>query len=272
MTNRSVELGLGLLSIGRPWGAVAGQPPSEIEAMRLLETAVALGIRFFDTAPAYGDSEQRFGSFLRQLDPGIFAQLMVATKCGIHWDFASQRDYDDHSYDALCRSIDQSALRLPRIDLLQLHRASVETIASSDVRKAFDYARSIGIPQFGVSVKDLPAARLAVDDGRFKFIQLPFNIASASMEAVIGEANASGKKILANRPFSMGALLYDDAGQPKTGDIKRSSFEFILQRDFSGVILTGTKSSDHLRENVAAFRDAVEISKGPVDRAPRPTR
>lgn len=260
MINRSVELGLGLLSIGREWGAVSGQPPTEAEVMRLLETAVELGIRFFDTAPAYGVSERRFGDFLRRLDATVVESLIVATKCGIHWDFARQKDYDDHSYDALCRSIDRSTSHLPRIDILQLHRASVETISSPDVRRAFEYARSLGIKQFGVSVKDLPAAQLGVDDDLFHYIQLPLNAANASMEAVFGATAAAGKRILVNRPFSMGALLYDPAGRPVTGDAKQSAFEFILRRRFSGHILTGTKSADHLRENVVAFQRAAALA------------
>jgi aryl-alcohol dehydrogenase-like predicted oxidoreductase len=212
--NGSVELGLGLLSIGREWGAVSEQPPSEAEAMHLLETAVELGIQFFDTAPAYGESERRFGDFLRRLESPVAGGLTVATKCGIHWDFARLKDYDDHSYDALCRSIDRSAAHLPRIDVLQLHRASVETISSPDVRRAFDYARSLGIKEFGVSVKDLLAGQLAVDDALFQYIQLPLNSANASMEAVLSAANVAGKRILVNRPFAMGSLLYDGESRP----------------------------------------------------------
>jgi aryl-alcohol dehydrogenase-like predicted oxidoreductase len=145
---------------------------------------------------------------------------------------------------------------LPRIDVLQLHRASVETILSPDVQKAFEYARSLGIKQFGVSVKDIPAAQLAVDDTLFQCIQLPLNSANASMEVVLRAAQAAGKRVLVNRPFSMGALLYDSAGGPVAGNVKQSAFEFILRRPFSGHILTGTKSPAHLRENVAAFHQA----------------
>lgn len=263
MENSSVELGLGLLSIGREWGVVSGQPPPEADAERLLETAIALGIRFFDTAPAYGDSEAIFGRFLRQVDRVVARNLIVATKCGIHWDVELQKDYDDHSYDALCRSIDQSASRLPRIDVLQLHRASVEAIASPDVRKAFEYAQSIGIKQFGVSVKDVPAAQLAIADDLFGYIQFPMNAKYTPMEVVIHAANASGKQILVNRPYSMGALLYDDDRQLKLNSVRQSSFEFILKRRFAGYVLTGTKSPDHLRENVEAFRDAaVAVASG----------
>lgn len=50
-TTGNVSLGLGLLSIGRAWGHVPGQPPPEAQVRNLLDTAIVAGITFFDTAP-----------------------------------------------------------------------------------------------------------------------------------------------------------------------------------------------------------------------------
>src|SRR5688500_11783367 len=97
-----IELGLGLVSIGRAWGHRLAAPPSEGEARRLLESAVKLGVRFFDTAPAYGTSERIFGGFLKTLGDGR-ANLIVATKMGEHWDSEAGAALTDHSFDALRR-------------------------------------------------------------------------------------------------------------------------------------------------------------------------
>ena len=67
--HQGVELGLGLVSLGRQWGVRDVDPPNEADAAALLECAVALGIRVFDTAPAYGSSEERLGRFLTSLLP-----------------------------------------------------------------------------------------------------------------------------------------------------------------------------------------------------------
>ena len=45
-----VRCGLGLIGIGKPWGVVPGEVPSDLEARRFLEGAYAAGIRYFDTA------------------------------------------------------------------------------------------------------------------------------------------------------------------------------------------------------------------------------
>lgn len=255
MTDNRVTLGLGLISIGREWGFVKEELPSEKQVQDLLQTAIELGIRFFDTAPAYGYSEERFGRFLSRLDPALAARVFVATKCGIHWDFAGS-DYDDHSYDALRRSIDQSRSRFPRIDLLQLHRASVDAIASDDVKRAFEYAESQGIKNFGASVKDMPAAKAALGDPLYTYVQMPFNMAYASMEQAFRLATATGKQVIVNRPFGMGQLLYNQSQRPNSDDMKTVAYEFVLKQEFSGVVLTGTKSPLHLRQNVEAFHCA----------------
>ena len=67
MSHGGVQLGLGLIGIGKPWGHAPAPVPSEPEAIALLESAFAVGIRYFDTAPSYGDgvSEQRLGRFLK---------------------------------------------------------------------------------------------------------------------------------------------------------------------------------------------------------------
>jgi hypothetical protein len=66
---RVSPLGLGTVKFGRNQGVKYPQPfelPSDREALALLEQAWDLGINLLDTAPAYGDSEERLGRLLRQ--------------------------------------------------------------------------------------------------------------------------------------------------------------------------------------------------------------
>lgn len=237
-----IELGLGLLSIGRPWGEPAKPPPPEDAALALLERAASLGIRFFDTAPAYGASEVVLGRFLRSSG----AQVVVSTKMGEEWDPATGASSVDHGYDALRRSIDRSLERLQRIDVLQVHKATAGNLASHDVARAIEYAMSCGVQSFGASVSDLDAAGAALRAPWCTHLQFPFNRAATHLAPVFDLAAARPVKLLVNRPFAMGRLA---AGS--------DAFRFILERKFTGVILTGTGSADHLGQNCEAFRKAL---------------
>jgi len=261
-SDASVSLGLGLLSIGRAWGYQQGQPPSEEDAFDLLRHAVARGIVFFDTAPAYAASERIFGHFLRELGGGA-TNLTVSTKMGEHWDADRQTGFTDHSYEALCRSLDLSLELLGRIDVLQIHKASVEALASKDVARAIDYARSTGITKIGASVSDLDAARMACGSGGFSHIQFPYNRLSLALEPAFEMARQAGMTVLVNRPFAMGQLIHD--ASTGSADPLPEALGFILRQPFQGVILTGTRSRQHLDESISAFEQA-NWRGFPVDR------
>ena len=254
------ELGLGLISIGRAWGFRPAPPPSEGEVRALLDAALAAGIRFFDTAPSYGSSERRAGTFLRGLDKARLTGLTIATKCGEHWDEAAGAPYVDHSYDALCRSIDRSLERLPVIDLLQVHKSTPAVIADAGVRRALEYARARGVRELGVSAADPETAALAAADPLYAAIQVPFNSRNTRMADAIGLAARAGKRVLVNRPFGMGELLYGEDGRHLGVPAMVEAFRFVLARSFGGVVLTGTRSAEHLRANASAFQAALRTA------------
>jgi aryl-alcohol dehydrogenase-like predicted oxidoreductase len=249
-TRGAVEFGLGLIGIGKPWGFANPEVPPESQARELLERAFALGVRYFDTAPSYGVSEERLGRFLAGLAPAARAQLRVATKFGEHWDADRDQPFVDHSFDALARSLDVSLARLGRIDFLQLHKTTPEALASDGVARAFEYAASLGIQGLGASVSDLESARMTIGNPGFRMVQLPYNAAQETFSAAIDDATARGMMVAVNRPFGMGRMLYGE--QPMS---KAEAFAFTLRKRFTGVILSGTKSPEHLEENWRAFME-----------------
>jgi hypothetical protein len=96
-------------------GGVIGMqlPPSaDHDPAALAETALDLGITYFDTAPAYnnGQSETNYGQVLARRRKEVF----LATKTG------------DRTHDGTLRSIEASLkrLRTDRVDLIQIHGIS----------------------------------------------------------------------------------------------------------------------------------------------------
>ena len=254
--NRRVEFGLGLIGIGKSWGFANAVVPNERQALALLERAFALGVRYFDTAPSYGVSEERLGRYLAALTPGERSQIRIATKFGEHWDAAKGEPFVDHSFDALRRSLDGSVARLGRIDFLQLHKTTPQALGSSDLARAWEYAATLGITAIGASVSDLASAEIAIANPAYRILQFPYNVAQTSFGDVLERAAARGMKVAINRPFGMGRMLYENREVTKAG-----AFAFILEKRFQGVILSGTKSPDHLEENWHAFGEALALAR-----------
>jgi aryl-alcohol dehydrogenase-like predicted oxidoreductase len=251
------EFGLGLIGIGKPWGFANPEVPDEGQARTLLERAFALGVRYFDTAPSYGVSEERLGRSLVALTAGGRSQIRIATKFGEHWDTAKGEPFVDHSFEALKRSLDGSIERLGRIDFLQLHKTTPEVLGSSDLARAWEYAATLGISAIGASVSDVASAEIAIANPAYCMLQFPYNAVQQTFAGILDQAAARGKKIAVNRPFGMGRMLYENRELSKV-----DAFGFILQKRFEGVILSGTKSVEHLEENWSAFGEAVKKHMG----------
>ena len=252
MTARNVSLGLGLVSLGRRWGFRPGEPPPPEQGRVLLRHAHARGIRLFDTAPAYGASEIILGDFLREIGDQR-EQLTVATKMGEHWIDADSNTRADHSFEALRASVDRSLARLGRIDIMQIHKATKDNILSDSVMAAIDYCRSKGIARFGVSASDSETALLACQSPLYSVLQFPYSRANTKLAEVFAAARRGDKVLLVNRPFAMGELI-PEAGADKVTAM-RNALAFVLEQDFKGYVLTGTRNPAHLDETFAAFPD-----------------
>jgi aryl-alcohol dehydrogenase-like predicted oxidoreductase len=257
MSQLHVKLGLGLIGIGRQWGHADVEVPEEARVFEFLKGAYDLNVDFFDCAASYGSSEERLGKFLQTLSREQRDRITIATKFGDHWDDKTKNSYVDHSFDALRTSLDRSLSRLGKIDILQLHKTTLQVLESDDIRQAWDYAREKGISRFGASVSDLESGRMVCESDVFSIIQFPYNMENAMFGEIIDLAEEKHKLVLTNRPFGMGKLLYDEA-QAAIDKKKRQieAYSFILQKKFHGYILSGTKSLGHLRENIEAFRIA----------------
>jgi len=250
---RCLELGLGLLSIGRSWGVRPTEVPGEEDAHALLRRALDLGVRTLDTAPAYGTSEAVLGRFLAGLPTPQRSALTVMTKAGEHWDADGATTFVDHGRDALRRSIDRSLTLLQGIDVLQIHKATADVVNSPHVVAAIEHAKAAGVPHFGASVATVEAGRRAIETGLYAFLQFPLNTTDQSMLPLLPLMARAGLRAIVNRPFAMGKLV----GSAEDGDAARAAFAFISRHLTEGIILTGTGKVSHLEANIASFTAAM---------------
>ncbi len=252
-----LHLGLGLLSIGRSWGVADVPPLDDDAAANFLASASHCGVRIFDTAPAYASSERHLGKHLMTLTEDDRRRLTIMTKMGEYWDANEQVSVVDHSLDGLKRGIDRSLELLGHIDVLQVHKASIEIVDNPDTKKAINYARNRGIDSFGVSVSSPEAAEKAVKSGLYASLQFPFNDQSLQFEHLAAELSVAGIVPIINRPFGMGRAV---TGHRDPVAAAVAAYRFIANRVSSGVVLSGTSKLRHLRENQQAFNEVVRSS------------
>lgn len=163
---------LGTVQLGLPYGIAnkTGQPDSA-QAEAILAAAFADGVRWLDTARAYGDSEARIATALRAWRG---SHVSVATKL----DPLAALDADSAVAEAeasVARS--RATLGLARIDSLLLHRAAHRTAWGGAVWMALRRLRDAGqIGRLGVSVASPEELGAALDDADVSHVQLPFNV------------------------------------------------------------------------------------------------
>lgn len=168
-------IGFGAWGIGgeTPGGTSYG-PYSDEAASACIDAAYAGGMRFFDTAPAYGnsESERRLGRALR----GRRQDVILATKGGLY-DFAEGADF---SAARLERGLDDSLERLGTdyVDLFQLHNPPGDLLTgNAELVRWLDDIRASGkVRALGISVKAPDEAFALLKAYPFTAIQANFNM------------------------------------------------------------------------------------------------
>ena len=144
------ELGFGTWGIGGATeGASSYGQTDDRESIRALETAFDQGINFFDTATAYGRSEELLG---QTFSGSKRDKVVIATKVGITQHFGPQ----DFSEQAITRTLVNSLKRLRTnyIDLLQLYNPPLMSMPLDDILEILSRLRDGGlIRAYGASLK-----------------------------------------------------------------------------------------------------------------------
>ncbi|MDY3344770.1 aldo/keto reductase [Riemerella anatipestifer] len=152
-------LGLGGVPLAGAW-----KPTSEEDALKTLEKAWELGIRYYDTSPRYGNgiSERRFGVFLdgkpsdkyilsskvgRILKPGIAPKEQIKHL----WKNPMNAVFNyDYTASGARKSIEDSLLRLgvQKLDFVFIHDLNPANFGSKEeYQKYFEEAKKGAIPE-----------------------------------------------------------------------------------------------------------------------------
>jgi aryl-alcohol dehydrogenase-like predicted oxidoreductase len=225
--SQNSRLVLGTAQHGMQYGIAnkTGQP-----AFHTVESMVAeawiQGVREFDTAQAYGESESVLGRVLSSL--GITRQARVISK--LH----PMLDHQDSN--ALGSALQQTLARLGQARLygLMLHRENLLDLWDAGLNETLNSFVDSGLVEhIGVSVYTPQAAVRALERSDIDLVQMPSNILDRRFEkaGVLREAQRCGKQIYIRSVFLQGLLLMSVDDLPESMQFAISVLERL--EDFS---------------------------------------
>lgn len=144
-------LGFGAMGLSFP------NAPTKAESIRLIRSAVELGITFFDTAQGYGDNELLVGEALEPLRQ----QVIMATKFGLkNGNVREGLDSRPETIKAVAEA-SLKRLRTDVIDLFYQHRVDPEVPIEEVAGTVADLIREGKVKYFGLSEANADTIRRA---------------------------------------------------------------------------------------------------------------
>lgn len=205
------RLVLGTAQLGLDYG-LANQDgrPDQDKAAMIVAQAWESGIRIFDTAQGYGDSEEVLGESLARL--GCSDRAGVITKLHPRVDLADP--------GALVGSIQSSLerLRVDRLAGLLLHSEDQLDLLEGPAESGLERVVLQGlVSRLGVSVYSPDRALQALEMDLIDLVELPANILDQRFEraGVFAEAEKRSKTILVRSVFLQGLLLLEPERIPE---------------------------------------------------------
>ncbi|HEX2560540.1 aldo/keto reductase [Phenylobacterium sp.] len=260
---------------------------SAADAAGIVRLALDLGITFIDTARAYG-TEEAVGLGVQGRRDQVFISTKAApTRGGVGRD-------ELISPEELTESLELSLRRLQtdRVDLFNLHgvqpahyqHCAEVLVPELKRQQAAGKIRYLGLTeQFGRDTRHETLAR-AVPDGLFDVVMVGFNLLNPSarrrvfpltMQHDVGTLimfavrralsdpaalREVATKLVESGEVDRGALNPDDpldflASHPDVESVVQAAYRFCRHEPGTNVILTGTGSGEHLRQNVRSILD-----------------
>lgn len=243
---RVSPLGLGTVKFGRNRGVKYPSGftlPDEDALARLLDLARSLGVNLLDTAPAYGESEERLGRLLagRRDDWRLIGKVGEEFEDGV----SSYHFTPDHFRRSLDRTL--TRLRTDRVDVLLIHSDGSDMAILEDdaLMRTMDTFKAEGTARaIGMSTK--------TTEGGIRTLEL-MDVAMVTYTAdhpdetpVLDFAAAHRKGVILKKVLSSG----------HAADVP-AAIRFALGHPGTSSAVIGTINQEHLRQIAGAVVDAV---------------
>lgn len=237
-------LGLGTVKIGRDQGVKYPEKfaiPTDQEVVNLLCLAHELGINTLDTAPAYGNSEERLGALLFNRQDWV-----LVSKAGE--EFVNGVSFYNFSADYVCRSVERSLKRLctDYIDVLLIH-SDGNDLAIVDNAELWDCLAQLKqrglIRSYGLSGKTVAGGIKALQYSDCAMVT--YNLNEQAELPVLEYAKAHNKGIFIKKALASGHIC----SLPHQSCLE-ASFELVFSAPAVSSAIIGTINPEHLRQNI----------------------
>ena len=246
-------LGLGTVKFGRDKGVKYPSSftiPDNKAALHLIALAKDLGINLIDTAPAYGNSEERLGPLLK----GQRNDWVICSKVGE--EFNDGNSSFDFSAKHTRFSIERSLKRLhtDMIDIVLVHSDGSDEaiIREQEVLNELEKIKQEGlIRAYSMSTKTVAGGLLAAQMS--DAVMATYNLEYRDEEPVIDYCAQHQKGLLIKKAFASGHICLEGE------DPIEQSMQFIFSKPGVSSAIVGTINPEHLKANVAAVNRALNL-------------
>nr|WP_254639456.1 aldo/keto reductase [Cohnella sp. GbtcB17] len=267
------KLTLGTAQLGLKGYGIANAA-EEVDADRMLTACEEAGIRAFDTAPEYGNSERRLGDYFGKSEAP--AERTVMSKVKLPTGSAlSEREIEAFMYQSVSASLER--LRLPRLSVLKLHDPDALGRYGSAVTRTMRRMREEGlIGAGGLSLTGHTAEQYValadqIRDDVYSVVQIPFNVFDHRLMRLgaIERMREAGKTIVARSVFLQGLFTLEPAllpsglaaAEPLLTSLRKMAEDegisvlqlaFSFVRDYPGIdsLIVGMERPEQLEANI----------------------
>jgi len=209
-TDRSLPIVLGTVQLGQSYG-IANKTgrPDQAHVTDIIQTAWSRGIREFDTAQDYGQSEKMLGI--------AFARLGISSKARVISKIDPALNHCDAA--VMARALESSLERLGVEALygLMLHKESLLSELPRGLGNILrSFVRSGKVKKIGVSVYSPEAALGSLSVQGLDMVQVPANMLDRRFQAkgVFDRASEAKRQVYIRSVFLQGLILMDPRDLP----------------------------------------------------------
>jgi aryl-alcohol dehydrogenase-like predicted oxidoreductase len=252
-----VRMGYGAMQLTGP--GVWGPPKDEQAALAVLREAIASGVNHIDTSDFYGPYVAN--RLIREALSPYPANLVITTKVGAFRGEGGSWDID-HSPEGLTRAVHENLERLglERLEIVNLRLGTAEGTVEESLADRFEtmlnlqsqgLVHHIGLSN--VTAKQVAEARAL---GPFVCVQNHYNLAHRVDDNLVDYLAQAGIAYVPYFPLGGFSPLQSDTLDRVAKTMSVSPFQvalaWLLQRAPNILLIPGTSSVGHLRENIKA--------------------